>query len=70
MTATLDELAVAANGRQPRGGEPGTGSGRFGMTVEPVTPEIAAQLELPKDTKGVVISDLDPLGRGGRRGPA
>jgi Do/DeqQ family serine protease len=50
LTATLDERAVAANGRQPRGGEPGNGSGRFGMTVEPVTPEIAAQLELPKDT--------------------
>jgi serine protease Do len=62
LTATLDELAVAANGRQPRGGEPSSGSGRFGMTVEPVTPEIAAQLELPKDTKGVVIADLDPSG--------
>lgn len=61
LTATLDELAVAANGRQPRG-ESNSGSGRFGMTVEPVTPEIAAQLELPRDTKGVVISDLDPSG--------
>ncbi|MEO8677594.1 MAG: DegQ family serine endoprotease [Vicinamibacterales bacterium] len=61
LTATLDELALAANGRQPRG-EPTGRSGRFGMTVEPVTPEIAAQLDLPKDIKGVVISDLDPSG--------
>jgi serine protease Do len=60
ITATLDELSVASN-RQPRG-EAGGGSGRFGMTVEPVTPEIAAQWELPNDTKGVVISDLDPSG--------
>ena len=58
LTATLDEVA---NGRQLRG-EPASGSGKFGMTVEPVTPEIAAQLELPKDAKGVVISDLDPSG--------
>ncbi|MCR4376306.1 MAG: Do family serine endopeptidase [Acidobacteria bacterium] len=61
LTATLDELAVAANGRQLRG-EPVSGSGKFGMTVEPVTPDIAAQLELPTDATGVVISDLDPSG--------
>jgi Do/DeqQ family serine protease len=59
LTATLDEVAVAANGRQLRGE---SRSGKFGMAVEPVTPDIAAQLELPKDTKGVVISDLDPSG--------
>ena len=37
-------------------------SGKYGMSVEPVTPEIAAQLELPKGTKGVVIAELDPSG--------
>jgi len=30
--------------------------------VQPVTPEIAAQLELPRATKGVVVTDLDPAG--------
>jgi serine protease Do len=32
------------------------------MTVEPLTPEIARQLELDRDSRGVVISEVDPSG--------
>ena len=32
------------------------------MTVEPITPDIAAQLELDRNAKGVVITDVDPSG--------
>ena len=32
------------------------------MTVEPLTPEIARQLELDRNTRGVVIADVDPSG--------
>ena len=32
------------------------------MTVEPLTPEIARQLDLDRDVKGVVISDVDASG--------
>ena len=61
LKATLEEMAVAkdAVGRREGGRQ---GSGKFGMTVEPLTPEIARQLELDADIRGVVISDVDPSG--------
>jgi Do/DeqQ family serine protease len=62
--ATLSEYADAKKtGRdsEDREGEP---SAKYGMTVEPLTPEIARQLEIDRDrdVKGVVISDVDPSG--------
>lgn len=61
IKATLEEMALAkdATGRREGGRE---GAGKFGMTVEPLTPEIARQLELDADTRGVVISGVDPSG--------
>ena len=32
------------------------------MTVEPITPELAAQLNLDRDIRGVVITGVDPSG--------
>ena len=32
--------------------------GYLGISTEPVTPDVAEQLELPKDTRGVVITDI------------
>ncbi|MEX2044272.1 MAG: trypsin-like peptidase domain-containing protein [Opitutus sp.] len=34
--------------------------GYLGVTSEPVTPDLAEQLDLPRDTKGVVITDIVP----------
>jgi serine protease Do len=34
----------------------------FGMSVTPVTPQIAEQLELPRGEKGLVVTGLDPAG--------
>ena len=62
MKATLEERADAKNARGGDEGEARGGSGRFGMTVEPLTPEIARQLEIDRDTRGVVITDVDPSG--------
>ena len=61
MKATLAEGDAGKAGR--RGAE-GTEreSGKFGFTVEPITPEIARELDLDRNTKGVVISDVDPSG--------
>jgi serine protease Do len=61
VKATLEESTA---NRAPRGGERGEGeaSGKYGMTVEPLTPEIARQLELDRNAKGVVISGVDPSG--------
>ena len=60
LSAKLDELAMA-KGEATREGS-NRESGKYGMSVQPMTPEIAAELELPRDTKGVVIADLDPSG--------
>ncbi len=34
----------------------------FGMSVEPLTPSLAEQLELPRTAAGLVVTDLDPAG--------
>jgi serine protease Do len=58
---TLDEMAAARGGRRGVDGE-GEAAGRYGMAVEPLTPELAARLELDRDAKGVVITNVDPSG--------
>jgi serine protease Do len=62
VKATLEELAaskVAAN-RSDGGGR--GNSGKFGITIEPLTPQLADRLELERDVQGVVITDVDPSG--------
>ena len=60
VKATLDELAAE---REDRGGEGrAEPRGKFGMTLQPLTPELARQLELPRTATGVVIADVDPSG--------
>ncbi|HWS56507.1 MAG TPA: PDZ domain-containing protein, partial [Pyrinomonadaceae bacterium] len=65
LRATLAELPVErAEGERPAaGGEENTsGGGRLGVTVEPLTAEAAARLELPRDTRGLLVTGLDPDG--------
>jgi serine protease Do len=66
LNVTIDELDLEAEqgGRSPgeRPEEP-TETG-FGMTLEPITPEIARQLELPRGRGGAVVSNVE------RRSPA
>ncbi len=64
MKATLEENNAAKNARGGRedGEDGGHAPGRFGMSVEPLTPEIARQLDLNRGTEGVVISGIDPSG--------
>ena len=51
-------------------GEEGEAS-NFGMSVSPLTPRMAEQLELPRTEKGLVVTDVDPGGcRRVRRHPA
>jgi serine protease Do len=61
LKATLEEMAAAKNAAGRRDDAP-EGSGKFGMQVEPLTPEIARQLELKGNTSGVVITGVDPSG--------
>jgi Do/DeqQ family serine protease len=62
MKATLEETPVGKDARGAAAGDEPEGRGKFGMSVEPITPEIARQLDLDRDTKGVVIADVDPDG--------
>jgi serine protease Do len=59
---TLEEMAAARGGSRSIDGEREGSAGRYGMTVEPLTPELAARLELDRNAKGVVITDVDPAG--------
>jgi Do/DeqQ family serine protease len=58
VTVTEREPEAAAGGEN--GGHPS--KGRYGLSVQPMTPDLADQLQLPRDTKGVAIMDIDPSG--------
>ena len=58
--ATLGELSTkhepAASSSDRRSG------GKFGMSVQPLTPDVADHLGLAGSTQGVLVADLDPAG--------
>jgi len=58
--ATLD--AQKADSRTRTGGADATDAQGFGMTVQPLTPEIARELELTGRTEGVVVREVNPNG--------
>lgn len=47
-----------------------TKSDMMGMTVVPLTPEIAAQLGVSRDAKGLVVQSVDPTGAAAEKGLA
>ena len=68
LTATLDEFDVktaAANvpngGNNDDSGKQGQ-SGKLGLTLQPVTPQIAKQLGLASDSEGLVVSEVEEDG--------
>ena len=61
VKTTLDEM-TAAGRPADREGDAGEGSGRFGMSVQALTPDLAARLNLDRDASGVVITGVDPSG--------
>ncbi len=68
----LSEWSAEAVGAEQQGGGGGGGGGRtssrLGITVEPLTPDLAAQLRLRPGTQGVVIDDVDPSGPAAQAG--
>jgi serine protease Do len=61
MNITIDELDLEAEqGLQTRRGDPAepTEAG-FGMTLEPISPDIARQLELPRGRGGAIVADVE-----------
>ena len=62
FTVRVEELSLDAEAyRQSDAIAPGgdTGAG-FGVTLNNVTPELARQFELPANTRGAIITDVDP----------
>jgi len=63
-------LQAADTARASRSGDDGESDGgarddraALGVSVAPLTPELAGQLGVKRDTKGVVVRDVDPDGR-------
>jgi Do/DeqQ family serine protease len=61
VKATLEERPTDRSARGEDEGE-SRSAGKFGLTVEPLTPQIARQLDLDRNVQGVVITDVDPSG--------
>ena len=64
ITATLGEFKPeTARNEEGESARPGsTNQGKLGLTVMPLTPEIASELNLRPGTQGVVIETVDPAG--------
>jgi Do/DeqQ family serine protease len=60
LYATLEAKPSAKTGHVDEGD--GASGGGYGMTVQPLTPQIARELELTGTKEGVVIRELDPAG--------
>jgi serine protease Do len=59
ISVTLGELPSKKSRTEETGGGAGAGP-RFGISVEPLTPQLARQLGLSPQTTGVVIDDIQP----------
>jgi Do/DeqQ family serine protease len=60
LRATLSELNTDSRAATQGGGS--TEGGQLGIGVEPLTPERAAQLNLPAGTQGLLVTNVDPMG--------
>jgi serine protease Do len=58
VTVKLGELP--AKGEQAQGQGAGSTSSLQGLSVDNLTPDIARQLRLPANTRGVVVTDVEP----------
>jgi serine protease Do len=65
LQALNDQPQVAANTEgegDTAGDNGGTAMNRLGISVEPVTPDVAQQLQLPNNMRGLVVTDVTPGG--------
>ncbi len=60
LQATVGELdAKRADASTPAAQR---GEGKFGMSVQPLTPDLAEEAGVPRGTQGVLVADVDPSG--------
>jgi Do/DeqQ family serine protease len=70
VSARLDELKASKDDGEESRTEHGSSAspGRFGMQVQPLTPELARENELARTVKGVLVTDVDPDGAAAESG--
>ncbi len=73
LTAILNEFTPETAQKEGDGGSkepksPATENGKLGLSMLPLTPEITRRLELPADTKGMVVTEVDPEGAAAAEG--
>ena len=63
ITVKLGELPARAGTQDRQDGDQGAAdTGKYGLTVEPLTPDIATRLGLKATDQGMVVSQVDPNG--------
>jgi S1-C subfamily serine protease len=64
VKATLGEFTQQAENQNPQGDQGTTGrqTGKLGFSVTPLTPDVATQLGVNRNTQGVVVAQVDPSG--------
>jgi serine protease Do len=78
LTATLDEFDTTSAGADPQknGGDQNNGAerqsqnGKLGLSLQPVTPQVARQLGLASESEGLVVTDVDSDGAAAEAGIA
>ena len=76
VSAMLDELSVDGEKTDNKSGENDpktekqTEGGKLGLNLQPLTPQISRQLELPADATGVVVTEVDQDGAAAQQGIA
>jgi Do/DeqQ family serine protease len=68
LHARLDELKPQTDAENRDAGEGSESHGRYGMSIAPLTPELAREHKLPASAKGVVVTDVDPEGAAAESG--
>jgi S1-C subfamily serine protease len=64
LSVKLDEANPDKLARRGGDGEPGADDKTaLGVSVAPLTPELAARARVPKDAKGLLVEDVNPDGR-------
>ncbi len=73
LTAKLDEFDV--EGAKPsdkkdeeKNSEKSNENGKLGLSLQPLTPEMAKQLNIPAETDGLVVTEVDPSGAAAEAG--
>jgi serine protease Do len=63
VTVKLNETAASKSARNGEGDSTAEDKTALGVSVAPLTPELATRYSLPKNAKGVVVEDVNPDGR-------